>query len=409
LKDLQTLETLASQAGQTDHIAKVLMLYASYYFVTGDYPNSIDCAKQAEVHSAYIAKTEAGIYSQLVWSLALLRLGRSDEAMHRAQTALEHARTANNRKEEARVLTSMGLIALEQKEPAHAQKYLVEGLEIARELKDLGLQARALNNLAKSEETVNRNYAIAHQYYEQSYKIAREIGDRNAESFTLVNLGFAAGMQGDFVAARSYHEQSLSVASEIGNKYHEMLTLINLSAVVGLQKDAVVAFQYAHQAAELARRISERDGEAWAMLYLGHACLLLNELKQAQVAYSKSVEIRHELGQPSLAMEPIAGLIETFLQANDLDSAFREAEKILRFLDRGLTLDGTEEPLRVYYACYVLLKKKQDPRSKKILQAAMRLLEAQVSKFRDEAARKRYIENIPWRRAIWDAGQAYAH
>ena len=68
-------------------------------------------------------------------------------------------------------------------------------------------------------------------------------------------------------------------------------------------------------------------------------------------------------------------------------------------------MDGTDEPLRVYYACYLLLEKKQDPRSKEVLQTAMNLLEAQVSKFKDETARKRYIENIPWRREIRDAAQ----
>src|SRR4029450_8287270 len=115
--------------------------------------------------------------------------------MHRAQEALHRDRMANHRKEEGRVLAAMGLIALEQKEPANAQEYLIEALEIAREVKDLGLQTRALNNLALSEGSVNGNYALAREYFEKSYQIARQIGDRVAEGFTLVNLGFAAGMQ----------------------------------------------------------------------------------------------------------------------------------------------------------------------------------------------------------------------
>jgi hypothetical protein len=106
-------------------------------------------------------------------------------------------------------------------------------------------------------------------------------------------------------------------------------------------------------------------------------------------------------------MEPIAGLVETYLRENDLESSSREAEKILQYLENGSSLEGTEEPLRIYYACYLFLEKKQDPRSRQILQSAMSLLEAQVSKFGDDAARKRYIENIPWRRAIWNAAKAY--
>ena len=407
LKDLTALETLAAQLDDSPYIAKALMLRSAYYFATSDYLNSIDCAQRAEIYSPSIANTELALYTQVVWITALLRLGRLDEAMQGAQETLIYNQAARNRKEECRTLNIMGLIALEQKEPAHAQKYLIEALEISREIKDLSLEVRALNNLAIAEGSVNGNYVLAREYYEKSYKIAREIGDSIAEVFSLGNIGFAAGMQGDFTAAYSYHEQSLLLAREIGDRYRETYTLINLSAVSGIQNEAKPALQYAQEAAELARKISERAGEAWAMLYMGHAYLLNNELDMAQRAYRNSLEIRNELGQPSLSMEPIAGLVETFLLANDLESAAREAEKILTFLESGSTLDGTEEPLRVYYACYRLLEKRQDPRARQILQTAMKLLEAQVSVFNDDTARNRYIENIPWRRAIRDTAQLF--
>ena len=402
LRDLETLEALAMQLRDSESAAKVLMLRAAYCFAIGDYVSASTCAEQSELHSSSIAYDPLTLYTRAVWATALLRLGRLDEAMTHAQKTLLLDHAAGNRKEECRTLNIMGLVALEQKEPAKAQKHLIAALEIAREVKDPGLEARALNNLALSEGAVNGNYALASEYYEKSYKIAREIGDKVAEVFTLGNMGFAAGMQGDFISARFYHEQTLSLAREIGDRYREIYTLINLSAVLGLQNDPELALQYAQQAAEMARNISERAGEAWAMLYMGNAYLLHHELTMAQTAYRKSLEIRNELGQPSLSMEPIGGLVESFLLANDIESASQEAEKILTFLDSGLTLDGTEQPLRVYYACYCLLEKKQDPRARQILQSAVKLLDAQVSALKDDAARNQYIENIPWRRAIRD-------
>jgi hypothetical protein len=104
-------------------------------------------------------------------------------------------------------------------------------------------------------------------------------------------------------------------------------------------------------------------------------------------------------------MEPIAGLAESYLRVNDIESAVKETEKVLSFLESEATLDGTDEPLRVYHTCYMVLEKRQDPRSRQVLQTAMNLLEAQVSNFKDEPARRRYIENIPWRRAIRDMAQ----
>ena len=402
-KDLTALERWAEELGDPHRMARALMLRASYHYVTGDYLNSIDCAQRAEQLSISMAATELGLFTQIIWSLALQRLGSLSEGMQRAQALLKHEAALGNHKEIGRILSVMGLIALDQKESAAAMNYLSQSLEFSRETKDRGLEAVALNNLALAEGSVNGNYVLARTYYEQSYKLSREIGNRNAESFALANLGFVAGMQGDYVAARSYHEQALLAAREIGNRYHEIFTLINLSAMLGKQGEAHTALQYAQQAFELAQKNSERTGEAWACLYMGHAHLLLDELPQANSAYHKSIEIRHELKQTALSMEPIAGLVESYLQANDLDSASQEAEKIIHFLTSGSTLDGTDEPLRVYYACYRLLQKKQDPRASLILQNAVQVLDAQVSKFGDEASRKRYVENIPWRRAIRDA------
>jgi tetratricopeptide (TPR) repeat protein len=404
LKDLETLESLAAQLDDSESVAKALMLHAAYHFFVGNYSNAIDYVRQAEDYSTSVANTELALYTQVVRITALLRLGQLDEALQHAREALRRDQLAGNRKEEGRTVNVMGLIALERKESSNAQKYLLEALEIAREIKDPSLEARALSNLALAEGSLNGSYALAREYYEHSYEIAHQIGDRISECHGLGNMGFAAGMQGDFVAARSYHEQALTIAREVGNPYLEIVTLINLSALSSLQNEPQSALQHAHLAAELAQKTSDASWEGWALLYMGHAYSLQNEVVLAQSAYRKSIAIRNKLDQSSLAMEPIAGLVETYLRWDDLESAGREAEKILQYLGGGSALEGTDEPLRVYYACYLYLKKKKDSRSRQVLQAAKNLLEAQASKFNDHAARQRYIENIPWRRAIRDEG-----
>jgi predicted ATPase/class 3 adenylate cyclase len=409
LKDLNALERWAEALGDADRISRTLMLRSLYCFVTGDYLASIDCARRAETVSASLADTELALYTQVVWITALLRLGRLAEGMQRVQEALKRARAARNRKEECRTLNVMGLIAMEQKESWPARKYLMEAMEIARELNDPSLEIRVLNNLALVEGSMNGNYVLAREYSEQCYKTAHKIGDRIAESLAHANIGFAAGMQGDFQTARFSHEQALAISREIDHPYQETITLINLSALSALQSEAKSALQYAKQAADLSQKLSERVGQAWAMLYMGHAYLLQNDFPEAESAYHKSLEIRNELDQPSLAMEPIAGLLEMYLRADNLAAASREAEKILGFLDSGSTLAGTDEPLRIYYACYLFLEKTQDSRSQRILQTAMSMLETQVARFSDETARRRYVENIPWRRALWEAAHASFH
>jgi tetratricopeptide (TPR) repeat protein len=323
--------------------------------------------------------------------------------MEQALAGLQLARSSGRRLDEASVLTQMGLVALEQKNPGDAHKYLEESLLIAREMKSRRIELYALNNLAISEGSVKGNYALAGEYFEQTYRIAKEIGDRYGEGFALANLGYVAGMQGNLSAAQTHHEHSLLVAREIGNLNQEAYTLINLSALSGIQNDAMQALGFAQQADALARKIHDRVAEAWSMLYMGHAYLLMEKCSEARKAYLKSVAIRTELGQISLSMEPLAGLIETALCMQDLATASVETEKILAYLNDGGTLDGVEEPLRVYYACYQFLAQQKDPRASQVLQTANQLLETQVSNFKDAQARILFVENFPWRQALYKA------
>ena len=181
--------------------------------------------------------------------------------------------------------------------------------------------------------------------------------------------------------------------------------MINLSAVAIVQVEAEVALQYARQANNLARKIGERSGEAWSLLYLGHANILVADYGEARSAFRRVVGIRKKLAQENLVPEAVAGLVQVALLTDDLSAANRETEKILAHLKKGSTFEGSEEPLRIYLVCYQTLEKLKDPRSSLVLQEAAQLLEAQISNLHDEKARRMYVENVPWRRAIYEAWQ----
>jgi class 3 adenylate cyclase/predicted ATPase len=403
LEDLNALEGWATLLDDNIRLADTLMKRAVYFHALGHYLNAVECSKRADACLSATANPSLRVKIQSAWASSLLRLGKPDDAMNQASVGLDAARQHGLRVEQSEILTVMGLIALEQTDPTPALAYLEESLRIAREQNRRRLQAYAVNNLALAEGSLKGNYALAAQYYEESYNISKEIGDRYQEGLALANLGFVSGMMGNLSAAHMYHEHSLLVAREIGNTYQETYTLINLSAVTSLQNDAARALDYARQAESLGRKIHDRSGEAWALLYMGHAQLLLRDHVEARKAFQKSVSIRHELKQPALSMEPQAGLLETAMQITDMTAAAQEADRILEYFESGGSLDGTDEPLRVYHTCYLYLRNQKDPRAAQLLQNARQLLDAQVSKFSDPQVRASFIENFPWRRSILDA------
>jgi len=156
---------------------------------------------------------------------------------------------------------------------------------------------------------------------------------------------------------------------------------------------------------ELSNKIGDQPGAAWSLLYLGNAYLLDKNTNLARDSFLEAITIREELDQKNLSMEPIAGLIHVALEMNDLSVARCETEKILQHLENGGSFEGTEEPLRIYCACYQALQKLKDPRFETILQQAVKLLETQVSKLQDAEARQMFIQNVPCRRAINEAWQ----
>jgi tetratricopeptide (TPR) repeat protein len=404
LKDLRTIESLAEQLDDS-HRAISLMLYTVYFYLTGNYMECIDRAQRAFAFTSTQVDREFIYAARICWFLSHLRLGHPETALQLAQESLQYARADDDRRQLGRVLSAVGLVALEQKEPGGAGAYLSEALTIANEINDRSLKIRILNNLAIFETSVNGNYQEAEESYRQVVDIAREIGDQVLEDDALVNLGFIAGLQGKLSDAKLNYEKALVIARESGKLYNEIYILINLSSNAEIQNQATLGYKYAQESLALSQRAGEVSGEAWGWLYLGHAQLMMNEVEDAKRSFSKSVEIRQKLNQPTLAMEALAGLVDSALQAGNLEMAAFYTEKILAHLDSRGTLDGTDEPLRVYHSCFRLLAKKQDPRASRVLQCATEIMEAQISKIQDARARAMYIENIPWRLALWNAAK----
>ena len=409
-QDLEALEKLAYQLGDPQRTAKVEVMNAYYYYyAVSDYHAVIQRSERVLNLLDEDGGIEIVIDAYLLLSSAHLQLGNLEQAMQVGGTCLQLARDAGERLQEGRILSVMGLVAIEQNKHDFARQCLTEAVLIARAVRNTDLEGKALNNLGMTAGYLQGDFALAHDYYEQAYAIMHERGDRTTEGVTLENLGYTAGMIGDFDAARAYHEQALSIAREVVNRYQEVNTLINLSAVTGLQNDVRHSIEYAQEALELSRKTGYRSGEAWALLYFGHASQLISDYEQALKAYTESISIRSELGQPNMATEPAAGLIETALARNDLPAALRGAENILTHLMNGGTLEGTEEPLRIYFACYQALEKNRDPRSGDLLEKAVEMLNARVSKLRDEESRRLFVEKVPWRLAIQRAWQVYSN
>jgi len=267
-------------------------------------------------------------------------------------------------------------------------------------VKDRILEATVLENIANAVGLSQGDFHAAHDYFEQAMLIYGEYGNLSGKGHVMVNLGWVASIVGDYAAAMNYYEQALVISRQLDSRMETMFTYINLSSAASAQNLMGDALKWAQTAHKLSLKIGDKIGEAWAFYCQGLAELLGRQFEKAIASFTKSVEIRTVLNALSLIAESRAGLVNAYWGLGDQVSAQKEAEKIIQHMEKDKSFEGAEEPLRIYLAVYNHLSKQKDPRAGVVLQNAKQLLNAQVSKLKSDQARRMFVENVPWRRAI---------
>ncbi len=404
-RDLDNLEVLANKLNLDELTGRVFSKRSHYFNSLGDYHNAIHYADKATTHSEAAQDNATLLAVYLVTQSALMHTGQTVEAMRQGRTALEFAKRIHDRRGESVALTVLGLVAVESEGPASARLYHEQALHISREIKDRYLEAKILNNLANAVASLG-DYPAAQDYYYQSLSIFQEQGDLSGKGLIWINLGWLAGMLGDYSAARDNYERGLVILRKIGSRMEEMFAYINLGAVEVAQGHAKEAFAWLEKAFILSASTGEQAASGWAHFYSGHAHLLTGDFDLAVQSFLKSIEIRTQVSAPVLIMEARSGLCETYLKSGNLEDAIGEASQITEYIEENKTLEGMEESHRVFLSVINVFDEAKDPRSRIILHYAVQLLETQVSKLNSEEARRKFVEDVPWRHKIRQLAKA---
>jgi hypothetical protein len=76
---------------------------------------------------------------------------------------------------------------------------------------------------------------------------------------------------------------------------------------------------------------------------------------------------------------------------------------ILAHLDGGSSLEGTDEPLRVYSTCYLVLRALKNERAASVLETAHGILQERARTIKEESLRRAFLENVSFHSEIMDA------
>jgi tetratricopeptide (TPR) repeat protein len=314
------------------------------------------------------------------------------------ERALNLYRAIGDRQGESASLNRLGTISHDQHDYVGGRTYCEQALRICREIGERHGESITLGNLGLACNQQG-DYAGARACYEQALRITREMGDRRNEGIILVNLGYAFNQQGDYDRAGAYYEQSLRIYREIGDRQSECLALSCLGLLAHQLGNDKVAREYGRQAVLIAQEIGNRRVEGYALTRLGHALTGLGHLDEAAEVYRRALALRQELGQTNLVMESLAGLARVALAQRNLPRAQTCVEEILNHLAVN-SLDGTDEPFRVYLTCYRVLRANRDPRAQAILDTACCLLQERAARISEQELRRSFLGNVVVHREI---------
>lgn len=400
-QDIADLQALAQVLADEQKQAEVWLLQAQYAEETSDYVAAI-AAAQAAIRLARDARTQAMAYLQ--WGRALWQHGDCASARERLEQAFELAQAAHAPDAQADSLNDLSAVAEFQGDHVGARDYAGRALSLYRRLGDRRGEYRALNSLCIASICLG-DRADAQSSFEQALRLCQDIGYRRGEGVVLRNLGGLALYRGDYATAQACYEQSLELCRAIGERRGESETLAYLGLLFHHLGDYQAACEHSQRAARIAQQVGAKYELGLALTHLGHACLGLGQLSQAADAYEQALAIRRALGDLDLAAETQAGLACVLLAQGNLAQAQAHIEEILSYLAHA-TLDGADEPLRVYLACYRGLQAIRDPRAMDVLKTACDLLQAQAAQIPDLEARRAFLEDVAVHREIDQARRA---
>jgi len=200
---------------------------------------------------------------------------------------------------------------------------------------------------------------------ERAVKVAREIGQRSAESYALLQLGLCLGSQGEYTHALAACQQSLHIAEEIEHRQWQTAAHAMLGGVYNGLLAHRLASDHFEQALALAQETHSLFWTRMATGYLASVSILLHDYARAEALLHTalspdtaiqtmaqrmlccaSVELALAQGHPTRALEIIDQLVASAAQVAEGQSSLRVLKlrgEALVMLQRPVEAEGTFE------------------------------------------------------------------
>ncbi len=284
-------------------LSKVLAVHALALVRLGRHDEAVATAQQGVALGQASRCVEGEALAYVAWGQALTLQAQYAAARSRVEHALELAQAALTRDASVEVLHSiewgvpmwLGGIAFTQGDYAAARRYYTESLHICERLRHVRGELNCLLNLANLARLAG-DYPVARQDYEAASRLARRLGEHSGEATVQLELGDVARCQAEYERAVDLSEQALALARESGRVWIVAGSLAWLARLFSYLGDYTRAQDLLSQFDRLVQELKAPQVEAIGLLPLAIQARHLGENERALAYAQRAWQIAHDSG-----------------------------------------------------------------------------------------------------------------
>lgn len=224
------------------------------------------------------------------WSAAAWR-----QALQKYQAVLPKLRRATLRREEARVLRSLGLVHLALGNTHVALEKLTASLALLEELKPVDAElVDTLNDVANAHLLIGNN-SQALMHCNRSLELSRSLRYSKGEGLSLELTGQVEYASGDRTRSLDLYSAALPILKNENDEAGVAQTFLDFGYSYSDLSETEKAMQSFEQALVLWRGVKNPRGEALTLTALGHLHYKLGDTQRALNLYDQSIQLLEPL------------------------------------------------------------------------------------------------------------------
>lgn len=280
------------------------------------------------IENTSVDSTKARLMNEFAWKV---RYKDSELAKTYTTKGLELSRKIDFKAEEARSLAILGSLKKNQGLMDEALEFYDQSLKVRKELGDKKMLAE-INNHIGIVYAMQANYPKTLEYWKKGVEIYGQTDEVLGLASILGNIGVVYDNLGDYNKALEYYLQALKMHESLpNNKGAVAAGLNNIGLIYSHIKNYDLALNFQRRALQLRKETQELKGLGDSYLNLAEIHKLTGNFDSCKYYINLSMDAYKQIGNKT-------GIASTLLQYNDVYTYTGEYEKTFPVLEECLQL-----------------------------------------------------------------------